>query len=138
MSDDKPGMTNAAGISPDVPPALRRWFVAHCIVDVVFAIPLMVTPTLFLEAVGIQSQDTVLPRLVAAALFAIGLQSWVGRNEGRDAFRAMVNLKIIWASAAVAGMVWSLADGADAVVWAFIAPFAAFLGVWVYYRGKLN
>ena len=50
---------------------LRRWFVVHCIADVVFAIPLLVIPVEFLNLFGWQTIDPLTTRLVAAALFGI-------------------------------------------------------------------
>ena len=130
-------MNDAHG-SFEAQPALRSWFIAHFLVDMLFAIPLMIAPKEFLGIVGMENVDPVLARLVAAALFAIGIQSWIGRNEGREAYTAMLNLKIIWASSAVVGMLWGLSEGAPTIVWGFVGIFGAFLVVWIHFRKLLQ
>ncbi len=117
-----------------VPPSLRIWFVIHFVADMAFALPLFFVPRLFLETLGWTEVDPVTTRLVAAALFGIGIQSLLARNETADVFRAMLGLKIIWSMTAVAGLVWSALAGAPLMTWAFVVIFAAFSGVWWTYR----
>ena len=117
-----------------VPPSLRAWFVVHFAADMLFALPLFFAPRLFLEMFGWTEVDPVTARLVAAALFGIGIQSLLARNETADAFRAMLGLKIIWSMTAVAGLIWSALSGGPAMTWVFVVIFAAFSGVWWYYR----
>ena len=80
----------------DVPASLRRWFVAHCVIDLLFALPLFVAPVTVLKLLAWPSVDPLSTRLVAAALFGIGIQSYLGRNESAETFRGMLNLKMIW------------------------------------------
>lgn len=120
------------------PASLRTWFVIHFIADVVFALPLFVAPRAFLGLLGWSSVDPLATRLVAAALFGIGIQSLLGRKEGVEAFRAMLNVKIIWSATATIGLVWSQIDGGPPLGWAFVVVFAAFNVVWSYYRWKLR
>lgn len=120
------------------PASLRTWFVVHFMADVVFATPLFVAPRSFLGLLGWTSVDPVATRLVAAALFGIGIQSLLGRNEGAEAFRAMLNVKIIWSATATLGLVWSALDGGPPFAWAFVAVFATFNAVWTYYRVRLG
>jgi len=121
-----------------VPPSLRRWFVIHFVVDVVVAAPLFVAPRAILTALGWSEVDPAMSRVVAAALFGIGIQSFLGRNEPREVFRAMLDLKLIWSGAAVAGIAASIAQGAPAVAWIFLATFVAFFGLWLRYRVALG
>ena len=121
-----------------VPPSLRWWFVVHFWVDVLFAVPLLVTPEWFLRVNGWQSVDPVTARLLAAALFGIGVQSLLGRNEGPETFRSMLNLKCIWSGFATVGLVLSIGQGAPDMTWAFLAIFIAFAGVWNHYRVRLK
>lgn len=121
-----------------VPRDLRAWFVAHCVVDLVFAVPLLVAPVWTVGLLGWPTVDPLTTRLVGAALLAIGLESWLGRDAPPIVYRAMLNLKIIWASAATAGITWTMLDGGPAVGWAFAAVFAAFGVVWVRYRVALT
>ncbi len=78
-----------------VPDRLRFWFVVHFIVDMLFAIPLFVAPEWLLILFGWDRVDPLTSRLVAAALFGIGIESFLGRGAGIEAFRGMLNLKLI-------------------------------------------
>ncbi|MBN2045868.1 MAG: hypothetical protein JW757_12665 [Anaerolineales bacterium] len=127
--------------SDPVPAALRKWFVAHFWADILFAIPLMLLPLEMLSILGWQSPDAYTARLVAAALFGIGIESWLGRNAGIESFRNMLNLKIIWSFSAVLGIAVSLAQGAQNAplfAWVILAIFAGFNLLWVYWRVKLT
>jgi hypothetical protein len=124
-----------------VSPALRRWFVVHFVADLLFAIPLFVAPTAFLTAVGFQVVDPFTARISAAALFGVGIESWLGRNAGAEAFLAMLNLKVIWSFACAGGNALSLAQGAQGaplVGWGFLAIFVAFHALWVTHRVALG
>ena len=99
--------------SDNVPPALRTAFVVHFWADVLFALPLFVAPGPVLTLVGWQAVDPFTTRLVAAALFGIGIESWLGRNGDASAFRTMLTLKVIWSATAVLGLAWSMAEGAQ-------------------------
>jgi len=76
--------------------------------------------------------------LVGAALLGIGVESLLGRNASRDVFKAMLNLKILWASGAILGIGIGLVAGGPSIAWLFLAIFTAFLGLWAYYRVKLR
>ena len=117
-----------------VPRSLRLWFVAHFWADVLFALPLFFAPQQFLELLGWRCVDPLASRLVAAALFGIGIQSLLGRGEGIETFRAMLTLKVIWSATATAGLVWSQLQGGPPMGWAFVAIFAAFNLLWLRYR----
>jgi hypothetical protein len=83
---------------------------------------------------GFSAVDPVSPRLVGAALVGIGTQSLIGRNEGLDAYRIMLNLKLLWSSTAIFALVMGIGEGAPPVTGLFLAVFLAFFGVWTYYR----
>lgn len=117
-----------------LPRGLRTAFVVHFVADVSFALPLFFAPVPFLTALGWKAVDPLATRLVAAALFGIGIQSWLGRDEPKEAFRAMLTLKVIWSAAATLGLVWSTLDGGPPMGWAFVAIFAGFHVVWLRYR----
>ena len=124
-----------------IPKGLTIAFTVHCIVDVLFALPLFVLPESFLGLLGWKHIDPIAARLVAAALFGIGIESFIGRNAAIDSFRGMLNLKIIWSSAAVAGFVISLITYEDArlfFVWMLVVVFLLFNLMWVYWRVKLE
>jgi hypothetical protein len=121
-----------------IPLSLRRWFVVHFVADILFAVPLFVAPEATLRFLGWSMVDPVATRLVAAALFGIGIQSLIGRNEAPDAFRAMLNLKIIWSAAATVGLLWSQLEGGPPMAWPILVVFAGFHVVWVRYRLTLG
>lgn len=113
---------------------LRRWFVVHFILDMAAAIPLFIAPTQLLGWLGWPTVDPIATRLVAAALFGIGIESYLGRNAGVEAFRGMLNLKIIWSAAAVLGTLWSQLEGGPVAGWGVFGIFVAFNLLWVRYR----
>ncbi|MBE2252969.1 MAG: hypothetical protein IAE78_25780 [Myxococcus sp.] len=117
-----------------LPRGLRTAFIVHFIADVVFAVPLFFAPVQLLTALGWHAVDPLATRLVAAALFGIGIQSWLGRDEPREAFKAMLNLKVIWSAAATLGLIWSMLDGGPMMGWAFVAIFSGFHLLWLRYR----
>lgn len=131
-------MNETTASSEEVPVGLRRWFVVHFVADVSFAIPLMVAPRFFLELFGWTEVDVLSTRIVAAALFGIGIESLLGRNGTRETFRAMLNLKVIWASAVIVGITISMFQGAPMMGWAVLGIFVAFWFLWTYYRLELR
>ena len=84
-----------------VPDGLKTWFVIHFAADMFFGIPLLFFPRLLPPLLGWTTYDPLTSRLVGAALMGIGLESLLGRNASAETFRAMLNLKIIWASSAL-------------------------------------
>jgi len=124
--------------SRDVPKSLRVWFVIHFVIDIIIAIPMLLVPELLLPLIGWSVVDPITSRLVGAALLGIGVESLLGRNASRDVFKAMLNLKILWASGAILGIGLGLVAGGPPIAWLFLAIFAAFLGLWAYYRVKLR
>ena len=123
-----------------IPAALRVAFVVHCVVDVVFALPLMFVPVPFLTWLGWPAVDPITTRLVAAALLGIGVESWLGRHAGPASYRGMLNLKIIWSAGAVAGLIASLVGlGKEAplIGWSLVVIFAVFNGLWIFWRLRL-
>jgi len=121
-----------------VPNNLRTWFVIHFAADILFAIPLMFFPQMMLNLFGWTSYDPIMTRLVGAALMGIGVESLLGRNASVDIFRAMLNLKVIWASSALIAIGLGIAEGAASMAWLFLAIFFIFWCVWVYYRMALR
>jgi hypothetical protein len=117
-----------------VPKSLRVWFVIHFFADLAFAIPLFLAPTWTLELLGWEAVDPVATRLVAAALFGIGIESLLGRNADRGSFLTMLNLKVIWSATASLGILWSVLDGGPTMAWGLFAVFAGFHVVWLRYR----
>lgn len=128
-------------LSKPVPRALRAWFVIHFAVDMLFAVPLMLIPQEFLSFLGWQTVDPIAARLVAAALFGIGIESYLGRDASLESYRGMLNLKIIWSLCAVIGTGVSMLQGAQGRPfwgWMLLGVFAAFNILWVYWRVRIS
>jgi len=121
-----------------VPNSLRIWFVIHFVADVLFGIPLLFFPQMLLNLFGWQTYDPIMTRLVGAALMGIGVESLLGRNANAETFRAMLNLKVVWASSALIAIGIGIAEGAASTAWLFLSVFFVFWCVWVYYRMKLK
>ena len=69
----------------------------------------------------------------------IGIESYLGRNAGVEAFQGMLNLKIIWSLAAIAAIILTLVlNGGPLIAYVILLIFAAFSGLWMYYRFLLR
>ena len=124
-----------------IPSALSVWFVIHFVVDMLFAIPLFFAPEAFLSLVSWRVIDPFASRLVAAALFGVGIESWLGRNASIDAFKHLLNLKIIWSFTAVVGLLISIIQGGPntpLIVWLIVLIFAIFNAAWIYWRVQIR
>ena len=122
-----------------VPRSLRFWFVIHFVVDFIIAIPLLVAPVWLLTLFGFENPDPFTGRLVGAALLGIGGQSLLGWEGSIDAFRAMLNLKIIWSLAAIGGIILTLIfSGGPLMSYVILLLFAGLSGLWIYYRFLLR
>lgn len=124
----------------EVPQNLKKWFVAHCIIDLLFAIPLFLFPATFLGFVGWEYFDPMTTRLVAAALFGIGLESYLCRNGNHDQFKGMLRLKIIWSAFATLGILITMfsIEAKPLIGWLLAAVFLSFNLMWVYWWRKLK
>ena len=125
------------------PKALSIWFIIHFIIDISLALPLFFFPEQTLELFGWENIDVIMARVVAAALFGIGIESLIGRKASLDGFKNMLNLKIIWSFTASVGIGWSMIAGAQGrplMGWLVLATFMVFHFIWWYWRirvGKL-
>lgn len=118
---------------------LRTWFVIHFVIDILFAIPLLVAPIAFLTFLGWAVVDPYAARLVGAALAGIGIESYLGRNAGVESFQGMLNLKIIWSATAIIGILLTMASGYRPWgAWLLLAAFIPFNIIWIYYRLQLQ
>jgi hypothetical protein len=119
-----------------VPNSLRVWFLIHFAVDMFFAIPLIIFPDAVLNFLNLSGQ-TVLARLVGAALFAIGGASLFSYKQNRESYNTMLTLKLFWAGAAITGLLCSAFAGETIKIWYAIGLFLIFFLVWTYYKAKL-
>ena len=124
-----------------VPVALRRWFLLHFVADVVFAVPIFFAPREVLGFFGWVAVDPLAARLAAAALFGIGIESFMGRNSGREVFKGMLQLKIIWSGFATLGLAWSVIEGSikySWIGWMLVGVFGVFNILWSYWWLRLS
>lgn len=121
----------------EVPKSLRIWFIIHFFVDYAFAIPLLINPFWFLSLFGWKIIDPFASRLVAAALLGIGGISLLEKNNSLDVYKSLLNLKIIWSSAALIGMFVTMFKGGPIFGWFIFGLYALFFIIWIYYRKGL-
>ena len=127
--------------SHPVPDSLKIWFVIHFIIDIAFAIPLFLFPEAFLDLFNWHSIDPLATRLVAAALFGIGIESLLGRNASAESFRNILNLKIIWSATATIGILVSIIQNTyitPPIEWLLLLTFFSFNLLWGYYRVRIG
>lgn len=124
-----------------VPIGLKWSFVFHFVADMIFALPLMFLPYQFLGLLSWTAIDPITARLVAAALFAIGIKSLIGRNESIEVYRSMLTLKLMWSFFALLGLGLSLYDGLFAlpiIGWFVFGTFFVFHLLWWYWKRRIS
>ena len=122
----------------NVPSSLRRWFLIHFVVDMLFAIPLIVSPVWFLRLLGFGVVEPFTTRLVGAALVGIGGVSLAAHKAGVETFNALLTLKILWSFSAMLGIILTLMQGGPKVGWFILGMFFVFSVVWVYYKKRIK
>jgi hypothetical protein len=123
-----------------IPSSLRYWFVAHFVIDFLFAIPLLVAPMATLNFLGLEittPEATLLARLVGAALIGIGGTSLLANKKGPESYNTLLTLKILWSNMALLAILISILEGAPDQIWGLFAIFFVFAIVWIYYKKKI-
>ena len=121
--------------------ALKIWFVIHFAIDIIIAVPLMIMPVKLLSYFGWTTVDPLTARLVAAALFAIGIESLLSWKSTSNQFKSLLNLKIIWSGAAMLGILLTIIFNQailGLIAWLIFIIFALFNLLWVYWRVRLK
>lgn len=121
----------------EVSKSLRIWFFIHFLVDYIFGLPLIIAPVWFLNLLGWQVIDPFASRLAGAALLGIGGVSLLERNNNLEVYKSLLNLKIIWSSAALIGIFISMIQEGIIFGWVVFVMFFVFWLIWVYYKIKL-
>ena len=126
--------------SDSIPSSLRTWFIIHCIIDLLFAIPLFFFPEATLSLIGWPYYDPLTTRLVAAALFGIGLESYFGSKAPKSHYLGMLRLKRIWSAAATLGILLTMFTLSikPLIGWVLALLFAVFHFIWWFYQRKLK
>lgn len=118
--------------------SLRIWFIIHFVLDMVFAIPLMIAPVFVLELFGFGSVEVLTARIVAAALIGVGGMSLIMHKKGVEEYKNMLNLKLIWSASASVGILWTILEGGQPIItWFLLGIFVAFFFVWLFFKNKL-
>ena len=120
-----------------VPQSLRTWFLVHFALDPLFGLPLLFIPRFVLGIFNMPLTDTIAPRVVGAALLAIGAISFIANKADVETYDLLLNLKIIWSTAAMLAIFLALLDGSPETGWIFFILFAIFFGTWVYYKQRI-
>ncbi|MBT3230768.1 hypothetical protein HN358_03230 [Candidatus Uhrbacteria bacterium] len=121
-----------------VPSSLRKWFIAHFVTDMIFAIPMFLAPVWVSGLLGIEDENTLTIRLIGAALFAIGGTSLSVHKSGVEVFRAMLKLKIIWSAFAILAIMISLLSEFSTTLLAILIVFGIFSTTWLYYLDRIG
>lgn len=125
----------------EVPQALRISFLLHFPIDMIVALPLFFAPRQVLSLFGWTAIDPFASRLVAAALFAIGIESFLARDASAATFKGMLRLKLVWSAFATLGLSWSIIEGGlryPWIGWLLVGVFGAFHILWWYWFIRLK
>lgn len=120
-----------------VPRSLRTWFIIHFAIDILFGLPLLFAPAIVMGLFGFSPIQPITTRLVGATLIGIGGVSYLVRDERKEVFSALLNMKIMWSLAAIVAIGLTILEGAPWGAWLFLGLFALFFGVWVYYKSTV-
>jgi hypothetical protein len=119
----------------EVPNSLKRWFLVHFIIDLLFAIPLIFAPVYFLQLFNFQITEPLMAQLVGSALLGIGGTSYFTKTK--EQYEIMLNLKIIWSVSAILILIYNILTGAPNLTWLILLTFVIFSITWIYYRKNL-
>lgn len=121
-----------------IPSGLRHWFIVHFIIDILFAVPLLLFPAWVLTVLGFEATNFLLARLIGAALVGIGGVSFIMHKKDRSAYIPMLQLKLLWSGTAIVAIILSLNDAETSAKWFLLAIFILFFLIWGYYFRLLS
>jgi hypothetical protein len=114
-----------------LPKSLIIWFKLHFIVDIIFAIPLIFFPGLFMQLLSLPVENLFLARVIGAALLGIGGASIFCKKK--EHYEIMLILKIIWSISAILVLVYSAIVENSLMLWLLALVFLIFSIAWIYY-----
>ena len=121
----------------DVPESLRKWFIVHFVIDILFAIPLIFFPLKLFNFFEISNVDPLMSGLVGAALIGIGGASLLNHKRNKESYLIMLELKLLWSAAAILVLAYSIfKTGTTSLIFVLIL-FVFFFLLWLYYRNKM-
>lgn len=121
-----------------IPKNLRYWFMVHFVIDILFAVPLLLFPVWLLELLRFETTNLLLARMIGAALVGIGGVSFVMHNKDTSAYIPMLQLKLLWSGTAIVAIILSLNEIEAITAWFLLAIFSLFFVIWGYYFRLLS
>ncbi|MHA2089874.1 MAG: hypothetical protein ACW98K_03360 [Candidatus Kariarchaeaceae archaeon] len=94
-----------------IPQFLKNTFLAHAVVGIVFGLSYLLDPTIYEDLFDFTMTEPMVYRLVGAAIFALGVASWLAYREiNFDKVKILVILEIIFTVLGAIVTVWGLID----------------------------
>jgi hypothetical protein len=112
-----------------IKPGLKYTFLVHFIVALIFGLIYLFIPKIYGDLVGWPVEDTVIYRVLGAALLGYGTSSILAyRETAWEKVIIVVRTEIVWLALGVLAMLWGLLfAGAPAIGWLNTVLLAAFL-----------
>ena len=138
--EDLPISTNHT--TTTMPKSLKYWFLAHFLIDIIFAAPLLIAPIWFLQTLNFEASaggvESLLARLVGAALLGIGGASFTMRNSNVSAYTSMLQLKLLWSGSAIIGISLFLLETWSTIGAGLLCIFLVFFAVWANFLSRIK
>ncbi|MHA2169627.1 MAG: hypothetical protein ACXAB7_07005 [Candidatus Kariarchaeaceae archaeon] len=117
-----------------IPTILKNTFLAHAILGVVMGLSYLIDPKMYEDLFDFTMAEPMVYRLVGAAVFALGVSSWLAYREiSFEKVRILVILEIIWTILGTIVTVWGVIDDQfPNEAWLNALVLAAFAGLFSY------
>jgi len=118
--------------------ALKVTFLIHAIVALLLGAPLLLGPGHFLPLLGWLVVDSMLSRVLGAALLALAWSSWRGWQATEKAqVTTLLELEAIFTTLAAIGLLRELVVSYFPVIyWVLFAVLTIFTVIWIFFRFK--
>jgi hypothetical protein len=118
---------------------LKTLFLIHLIVAVVFGLPLLVAPAVYLQIFGSKPGGEEGYRLLGGAILAFGFSSWLAYKENAwEHIKLIVQVEVFWTILATLILLYGiLLAGLPATAWinaVIMAAFAVFFSLFYFRR----
>jgi hypothetical protein len=117
---------------------LRTLFLVHFIVGLVFGLPLLLIPGIYMGWFGMSVPDVEPYRMVGAAILAFTASSWYSYKAAEwDRVKIVVQAEIVWTVLATLALLYGLLlAGQPAAEWINAIIMAGFAVAFVYFYSK--
>jgi hypothetical protein len=118
--------------------ALSYIFLTHAVVALVLGLPLLLAPGRFLILLGWIHIDSMISRVLGAALLALAWSSWRGSQaQGKAQVRDLLELEVIFTVLAAFGLLRELVIFPyPPIYWLLFAILALFAAAWSFFLFK--